>query len=184
MLLKYNINTMAFLSLSFFVIATSCVSDSYIRFNDQASEAYKEARDQLEMNLYSNLMSRSQESKWLEQNQCIKQHLNKAERDLVIPKHLQAKSRLSDTDKKYMKQWAQCHVDIYNSLISTLSKKSFIKEALRPKMSEFYYSKCQVPLKDAIQAIKDEDHLTVDATAEAAQTIKILEAATKEFSKD
>jgi len=135
------------------------------------TKAYEKARERFKRDL-DTLQGGLMKSR--DYVQFIEPHLQKAEKELAIPQHLQNKQALSDGDTAYMTALANCNVDIFRHYLNPTSSRS---------QMEMGYSRCERTLKGAIQVIKKADNLDVDVNAEFANTATLLTKVNKEFYK-
>lgn len=150
------------ISLSVLVVATSCATI-------KAGSSYEAARERFKgrlCTLQDGLMSNG------DYLQFIEPHLQRAERDLVIPKHLQTKRTINDNDENYMAELARCNVALFHRYANPKNPQA-----------EIGYQRCQRNLTRAIQSIQDNDNVKVDAHSEFRNTANLLTAANEEFYK-
>ncbi len=155
------IKTSLFLSLT--IAATSFATASDV------TSAYVLARDRFKERLFmmqGGLMNRTT---YL---QCIEPHLQKAETELAIPKHLTTKHELNYQDECYMEELAHCNVALFHSHVNPKSP-----------YAEMGYEKCERNLKSAIRSVKRNDKLTLDVDTEFIKTAYLLTKANEEFYK-
>ncbi len=161
-MLKYTkTNIGLFLSLSFFLLATC----STICGNNP----YKTVREQFKDTLCALQGGLMSDRDYL---QFIEPHLQKAERELSIIKHLQTKPALNDHDENYMGELAFFNMALFQLYVNPKNLEAKIG-----------YERSKQKLTNAIRSIKESDRVQVDVNAEFKKTDNLLTIANKEFYK-